>query len=156
MAEETALHFLLFFLSFSSFWRSPCRSSGHNPPKARKEKQKSFRPPARCAPSRLAMNEQINSISFPFNFIDFFNHLTNSSSAGNTSTNHSFHSFFVEAFPWAAKQQLHQLHFFSHSQREKKRVDGLTAAAFTTCFLHKNQINLVFMLSASCSINLLL
>ena len=27
---------------------------------------------------------------------------------------------------------------------------------FTTCFLHKNQINLVFMLSASCSINLLL
>ena len=31
-----------------------------------------------------------------------------------------------------------------------------TQTNLTTCFLHKNQINLVFMLSASCSINLLL
>ena len=45
----------------------------------------------------------------------------------------------------AAKQQLHQLHFFSHSQREKKRVDGLTAAALYVSALSATLINFIFV-----------
>ena len=33
--------------------------------------------PARCAPSRLALNESNNFTSFPFSSIIFFNQLTN-------------------------------------------------------------------------------
>ena len=45
---------------------------------------------------------------------------------------------------------------FSKRKLKKRRELNGQPLNFTTCFLHKNQINLVFMLSASCSINLLL